>query len=551
MYALRSRRILSMIDKEYLASLDDEIGKDVYFYHNKINDKIELFTVGCEISEWDGEKIVSLLNPDDLQENIIIFNTCAVTELAQKASEKVADRLVKIYPNKKIYFTGCGVNYDEDYYSRLGITLKNEDKFNAENYGCRKKSSDYYFRLNTHRETAVVKIQDGCYNNCAYCIIHKIRPHYTVPYEKIKKQIEALISQGRRSIQLLGTEICTYNYNGMRLTQLCEKILKDFKEIETLTLGALDPASREIDSLIELIKREPRISNNLYLCTQSCSDTILKKMNRRHNVERLRELSKMCGDKAHLIFQIIVGFPGETDELFQETVDLIKELKPIDYDTIPFSARKGTPAYDMPDKIPWETIAKRERIIYDIIKEYTFKDDYETERSFATYEKGQIDDFVKHKPRKLNDSLVYHTDIYDNDKFIELFKNILKDTNKEVVVITDFNLDRDLFDYDVNVKLLTTLLGVKVVTRININKDTLKFLSDTYWGANVFMYRLCSYLEFYFDKNLECDEADLVNLFKLSEIYSIEDINIMINKLIKSGNIKYLKSIMENFNVAI
>ena len=539
-----------MINKEYLASLDDEIGKDVYFYHNKINEKIDLFTVGCEISEWDGEKIAALLDPDNLQEEIIIFNTCAVTELAQKASEKVADRLTKIYPGKKIYFTGCGVNYDESYYSRLGVTIKNEDKFNAKNYGCKNRESDYYFRLNTHRETAVVKIQDGCYNNCAYCIIHKIRPHYIVPYEKIKRQIKALISQGRKSIQLLGTEICTYNYNGMRLTQLCEKILNDFKEIETLTLGALDPASKEIDSLIELIKREPRISNNLYLCTQSCSDTILKKMNRRHDSERLRELSRLCGDKAHLIFQIIVGFPGETDELFQETVDLIKELKPIDYDTIPFSARKGTPAYDMPDKVPWETIAKRERIIYDIIKEYTFKDNYETERSFAVYEKDQIDEFVKFKPRKLDDSLVYYTDIYDNDAFIKLFKSI-PETDKEIVVVTDFDINKDLFDLDVNIKMLTTLLGAKVITRIKLNKDSMKFLSDTYWGINVFMYRLCSYLEFDFDKDMECDEKDLINLFKLSEIYSIEDIDVMTNKLIKSGNLKYLKSITENFDVTI
>lgn len=336
----------------------------------------------------------------------------------------------------------------------------------------------------------------------------------------------------------------------MRLTQLCEKILNDFKEIETLTLGALDPASKEIDSLIELIKREPRISNNLYLCTQSCSDTILKKMNRRHDSERLRELSRLCGDKAHLIFQIIVGFPGETDELFQETVDLIKELKPIDYDTIPFSARKGTPAYDMPDKVPWETIAKRERIIYDIIKEYTFKDNYETERSFAVYEKDQIDEFVKFKPRKLDDSLVYYTDIYDNDAFIKLFKSI-PETDKEIVVVTDFDINKDLFDLDVNIKMLTTLLGAKVITRIKLNKDSMKFLSDTYWGINVFMYRLCSYLEFDFDKDMECDEKDLINLFKLSEIYSIEDIDVMTNKLIKSGNLKYLKSITENFDVAI
>ena len=95
-----------MLDPEYVRSLDDEILKDVYYYHNKINDIVDLYTVGCEVSEWDGEKIARSLDLDELKDETIIINTCAVTDLAQKASEKVVERLRRIYPEKKFFIVG-------------------------------------------------------------------------------------------------------------------------------------------------------------------------------------------------------------------------------------------------------------------------------------------------------------------------------------------------------------------------------------------------------------------------------------------------------------
>ena len=144
-----------MIDNDYLKALDDEICGDVYFYHNQINDKIDLYTVGCEISEWDGEKVARLINPDDLEQGIIIVNTCAVTDFAQAGSEKLADRLTKIYPDKKIYFVGCGVNYNKDYYNNLGIALTNQEKFDVKKYGGKAKNKDYHYQLNKHRDVGM------------------------------------------------------------------------------------------------------------------------------------------------------------------------------------------------------------------------------------------------------------------------------------------------------------------------------------------------------------------------------------------------------------
>lgn len=545
-----------MLNQEYLRAMDDEILKDVYFYHNKINNKIDLYTVGCEISEWDGEKIARILNTEDLDEEIIVFNTCAVTGLAQIGSEKVAERLVKLYPNKKIYFVGCGVNYNKEFYEKLGTAIPNADKFKHGSYNCKSKNMDYNFTLNNRREAGLVKIQDGCYHNCTYCIIHKIREHYVVPYEKIHRQIRTLLDQGKYCIQLLGTEIATYYSDGMDLAALCRRILDDFPEMEYLVMGAIDPASPQVEKLIDLIQHESRMGNKLYLCTQSCSDTILKAMGRRHNVARLRELDKLAkaGKKpVFLILQLIVGFPGETDELFQETLDYIKETKPIDYDTIPFSRRKGTPAYDMPNQVPTDVIYKRERIIYDTIKSYTHENDFGSERAFDRYEKTQVIAFNEFRPKNLDKCVIFHEDLYDTDSLIKLFKILPKYDNDErdIVIITDFDTERDKYDLDVNVKLLTMSFGVKVITKVTINDKFVNFISNTYYSITNFSYRIGMYVEFDFAPLISSSEDQIINLFRMIRDNNLDDIEVMTQKLIKSGNTRFLKAIVKNFNVSI
>ena len=547
-----------MLDPEYVRSLDDEILKDVYYYHNKINDIVDLYTVGCEVSEWDGEKIVRSMNLDELEQETVIINTCAVTDLAQKASEKVVERLTHIYPNKKFFITGCGVDYNKGYYDKYGTALGNEEKFKIENYGVSARHGNFNLPLNIHRNVGTVKIEDGCYNNCAYCVIHKIRTHYMMPYEKIHAQIEALLSQGKKNIQLIGTEVSSYNSDGMHLTELCKKILEDFPEIDNVVMGAIDPASSEVDKLIELMKVEPRIYNTLYLCTQSCSDTILKAMNRRHDSNRLRELSRLADGKVNFVYQFIIGFPGETEELFQESVDLVKELKPVDYDTIPFSPRKGTPAYDMPSQVPLEVIERREQILYDTIKEYTRNNDFETNRAFAVFEKDNFDKFNAFRPKNLKDCIVFHRDLYNTDNLYNLF-NILPGYEKEkrdIVILTDYDENKDKNDLDVNIKLLTMTFGVKVITRIKVNDEVLNFLvNEPYTRFNFnpanFSFRIATFVEFDFDKLLTSSEDDVVKLFRIAQTNSLDDLDNMACKLVRAGNTRFFNRLKEEFDVTI
>ena len=545
------------LDTEYLKSLDDEIGADVYFYHNKISDNIDVFTVGCEISQWDGEKIANLININELTNpnGYIFFNTCAVTESANTVCKRVAKRLKDIYPNKKFYFMGCGVNYDKPYYEKYGTALTNDEKFNILKYNCSTKNDKKNIKSNKHREVGFVKIEDGCYNNCAYCIIHKIRPHYMVPYNKIKKEICTLLNQGKRDIQLIGTEIASYNNDNMDLTDLCKKILFDFPEINNIIIGAIDPASKQVDSLIELIKENDRIFNSIYLCTQSCCNTILKSMRRRHTVERLAELNKLSDGKVDFVYQLIVGFPGETEKLFYETVDNIKKLKPIDIDTIPFSRRKNTDAYNMPDQVDHKTISERERILYNTVKNYSHFTDNNQLRAMMPMNKRHIDNFMSYAEHSLKNKIIITSDLYGDKSFKKIvldINNKLKKYNiEDLIIVTDFDKNKDMYDLDVNIKLLTAIFGIKIITNIILDDDLIDFMSDGYYTPENFAFRFCTYLSFDFKKLYKTDNEKILKIFKNILIYGIDDISVMLEKLLKSDNKKQFKYISDNIGIRI
>jgi threonylcarbamoyladenosine tRNA methylthiotransferase MtaB len=345
---------------------------EIEIYHNKISDNIDVFSADCTVSLSDAEKIINSLDLNDLinESGYIFFDTCAVTESAHNKCKQLVKNLAAKYPKRKFILTGCGVNYDKNFYSIYGTALTNQEKFNILNYGFLSKNNNKTILLNKQKQFGVVKIEDGCYNNCSYCVVNKIRPHYQVPYEEIKKEISYLLKQGKKNIILAGTEISSYNYEDMDLISLCKIILKDFPEINSLKLDPIDPASKIIIPLIEFIKQESKMDNKIFLCTQSCSDSILKSMRRRHNVKRLYELNKIADDKIDFVYQLIIGFPGETDELFQETLNNLKELKPIEVDVMLFSPRVGTDAYNMPNKIDKKIIKKRQEIIYKLYNQH-------------------------------------------------------------------------------------------------------------------------------------------------------------------------------------
>lgn len=517
-----------IIMDNYYNTLDQEILETVYYYHNSI-DNVELYTIGCELSEWDGERIVETLK-SSCKDNIVVFNTCAVTERAQKASEILIKLLYELYSDRKIYITGCGVDYNYEYYQKYGTCLKNESKFDCKSYNeTYKHKLDDSFEHHRHNgNCGLVKIQDGCHNHCTYCVINKLRKTpYSISYSDIKNQISTLLKQGRNEISLLGTEICFYNSDGMKISNLVDKILTDFPDIKCLGLGAIDPASREVEKLIDLYEKYPQQLDNVFtLSAQSACDEILRSMKRRHNVKRLEELVNYAKQKkVYFAWHIIPGFPGETEELFKVTVNNLKRFKPVYIHSMAFSARKGTPAYDMPNQVDYDTIKYREQYLVDLMEEFRHSYDYPTLKS--QIQVGQEDVYIARmnfQPEKYGYRIPL--DIYDNPSIVKLINSdALKnnDTNYDTVIEYQYNREIDDDILETHAKFLTFNYGVKLLGKIEIDDDMSDRIINGKFNIVNFVVTKSSFIEFYVG-NINDIGKFVKCLMKLKRYTNIRDI---------------------------
>ena len=325
--------------------------QDMTYYHNQAKG-IDINAVGCELSEWEADEVAKSVLP-----NSVVLNTCAVTENIEHASILVAKMLRKIYPDRNLFITGCGVNYNPDDYKDLkAILLTNEQK-------CRDEVIYKNKVKRNNEDVGYIKVQEGCKNHCAYCVVNKLRPNLiSMPYEKIKEQIEDYLNNNQFNLEIIGTEICLYNSDGLAIDTLCEKILNDFPKIEKLTLNALNPSSKKIEKILDLMSKDQRMEKILYLSVQSGSNSILTRMHRAYDDNRIREICNY-NREIKTVWDMVCGFPGETEEQFRETVNLVRELKPIELMICPYSDRKGTESSMLPNHLSKEEIKKRANIL--------------------------------------------------------------------------------------------------------------------------------------------------------------------------------------------
>ena len=192
-------------------------------------------------------------------------------------------------------------------------------------------------------------------------------PSVSFEYSDILADVKRAVKNGFFEIVFTGIDIASYvKKDGnqlLLLSDLCKKILHDVPEIKRLRLSSVDPAVPDIKNVIDLILKEPRMMPHLHFSMQSGSDTILRTMGRRHNAQCVRDLvAQGCG-KITFSWDIICGFPGETDELFNETLNLIYDTKPIKIHAFPFSPRPGTIAASMSNQVNRAISKQRVKII--------------------------------------------------------------------------------------------------------------------------------------------------------------------------------------------
>lgn len=341
-----------------------------------IKNNIKTLSFGCRLNAMEAEKIQKMLST--AINAAILVNTCAVTAEAERQSGQAVRKLARENPEAPIFVTGCAATRNPALFLQIpnALVIKNQDKMRLNAYIDALNSTPCHFRNPkivkfSHSAPQLskqfVQIQNGCNHKCAYCVTRLLRgPAVSFEYEDILKDVKSAIKNGFEEIVLTGVDIASYAKNGILISDLCKKLLQDVPEIKRLRLSSMDPASPEIFKIIDLIHSDNRMMPHMHLSMQSGSDTILNAMHRRHNSETVRRIVKSANNNITFSWDIICGFPGETEELFNETLKLARETKPIKIHAFPFSPRPGTEAADLPNKINRETSKKRVKIISDL-----------------------------------------------------------------------------------------------------------------------------------------------------------------------------------------
>lgn len=358
--------------------------------------KIALISLGCSKNQVDSEIITGLISSTDnvqivkncYNADIVIINTCGFIQDAKEESINTILEAVHLKEKgrlKGIIVSGCLTQrYQEEIFNEipeidavLGTGTFGEIKKVIESVLAGKRvnnigSPTFNYnsslpRVLTDKHFAYVKIAEGCNNNCTYCSIPKIRgPYYSRPIEDIEKEVRLLTKQGVKEIIIIAQDITRYGediYRNRVLTKLIERLL-DNKDIKWLRLMYSYPENLT-EELLKLVAKEERICNYLDLPIQHSSNRIRKLMNRRGSRENLLALIKKIRyyiPDIVLRTSLIVGFPGETTDDFQDLLDFVQKVRFGRLGVFKYSAEEGTPAYNfkpqIPDKIKTERKAK-------------------------------------------------------------------------------------------------------------------------------------------------------------------------------------------------
>jgi len=355
--------------------------------------KLALFTIGCKVNQYETEAIAEKLEAFGFervdfkdQADVYVINTCTVTGESDRSSRQAIYRAKRRSPDAKIIVTGCYAQLEKEFLESLpgvSMVVKQEEKGKLpsliaylKGQGARVKESDDPFfgfgvkGLAKHTR-ALVKIQDGCEKNCAYCVVPFTRgKERSREIEQIISEIIDLVENGYKEVVLTGVHIGRYNQDGLGLVELSQRILEETK-VERIRYSSIDPKEFS-DQLIDFVSKAERICRHLHIPLQSGDDFILSKMKRDYSIGEYRllidKISKAIPD-VMIGADVIVGFPGERDEQFENTRQFISS-SPVSYlHVFSYSDRKGTEASFMPNKISPQVIHKRSEIMHALGKE--------------------------------------------------------------------------------------------------------------------------------------------------------------------------------------
>ena len=347
---------------------------------------VDLVTFGCRLNVVESEamKQAALEAGHD---NLVIVNSCAVTAEAVRQARQTIRRLKRERPDTRIVVTGCAAQIEPEKFASLtevSTIIGNAEKTKSATWAALAKNSAGEARIQvsdimavtqTARQVpdrfeghtrAFVEVQNGCDHRCTFCVIPFGRGNSrSTPVGQVTDQIARLVDQGYAEAVLTGVDLTSYGPDlpgAPRLGTLVKAILRDVPGLRRLRLSSIDSVEAD-DELLDAIATDKRLMPHLHLSLQAGDDLILKRMKRRHlRDDAIRFCETVRGLRPDIAFgaDIIAGFPTETEEMFQRSIELVDACGLSSLHVFPYSARPGTPAAKMPP-VPADQIKDRAR----------------------------------------------------------------------------------------------------------------------------------------------------------------------------------------------
>lgn len=347
--------------------------------------KAALHNLGCKVNSYETEAMTQLLKKAGYeivsfhdQADVYIINTCSVTNMADRKSRQMLHKAKKQNPNAVVVATGCYVQTATEKVAQdlsIDLVVGNNRKkdiveilneYYAEKEAGEQVKEEYVIDINhtdeyedleistvTEHTRAHLKIQDGCNNFCSYCIIPYARGRIrSRTMESIKAELERLSTSGFKEIVLTGINLSCYDDNGKKLIDVIE-MADNVNGIERIRLGSLDPEVVTED-FVERLGKVKKICPHFHFSLQSGCDKTLKAMNRHYTSDEYYEKCQLIRkyiDNPAFTTDVIVGFPGETEEDYISSREFVKKVKFAELHVFKYSKRDGTVAAKMPNQI--------------------------------------------------------------------------------------------------------------------------------------------------------------------------------------------------------
>jgi threonylcarbamoyladenosine tRNA methylthiotransferase MtaB len=355
--------------------------------------RVAVFTLGCKVNQFESACLLERFQaqgweavPFKEQADFYLINTCAVTAEAQRQSAQMVRQVIRNHPDSLVVAAGCAAQLFPQEYEKIqgldyitGTFKKLEIPFKISSF---KKTSSPQLRLtpepehiieaqfprSDQRTRAFVRIQEGCNARCSYCLVPRARGRSrSLLLTEVSSGVRTLADLGIKEVILTGIHLGQYGEDlcpQESLVSLLEILLPQNPEV-SIRLSSLEP--QEVSpALLDLFKKFPNLCPHLHIPLQSGEDSLLKKMNRTYSTDFYGRLIQAIHREipfAAIGADLIVGFSGEDDDLFQKTVEFISDLPVSYFHIFPYSRRPGTPAADFPNPVPEKIKKERLQII--------------------------------------------------------------------------------------------------------------------------------------------------------------------------------------------